>query len=103
MGGKTCLGFRDLSCGEEALKPEQVGETERRRRRDQIGQKRNAPLWIRSRRRWARAWKVTGVFCTSLVGSMRTGRRTTKPPQRTLSLKPEVLAELDESAMATCA
>merc|ERR1712117_879143 len=49
----------------------------------QIGQKRNAPPWIRSRRRWARAWKVTGVFCTSLVGSMRTGRRTTKPPQRT--------------------
>merc|ERR1712062_506726 len=51
--------------------------------RDQIGSLRNAPPWIRSRRRWARAWKVTGVFCTSLVGSMRTGRRTTKPPPRT--------------------
>merc|ERR1712211_190335 len=49
----------------------------------QIGNLKNAPPWIRSRRRWARAWKVTGVFCTSLVGSMRTGRRTTKPPPRT--------------------
>merc|ERR1712062_59015 len=48
----------------------------------QIGSLRNAPPWIRSRRRWARAWKVTGVFCTSLVGSMRTGRRTAKPPPR---------------------
>merc|ERR1712211_155317 len=49
----------------------------------QIGNLKNAPPWIRSRRRWARAWKVTGVFCTSLVGSMRLARRTTKPPPRT--------------------
>merc|ERR1712055_86765 len=49
----------------------------------QIGDLGNAPPWIRSRRRWARAWKVTGVFCSSLVGSMRTGTRTTKPPPRT--------------------
>merc|ERR1712116_101431 len=49
----------------------------------QIRNLRNAPPWIRSRRRWARACKVTGVFCTSLVGSMRTGRRTTIPPPRT--------------------
>merc|ERR1712156_72990 len=55
---------------------------------DQIG---NAPPWIRSRRRWARAWKVTGVFCTSLVGLMRTGRRTTKPPPWQLALRREWL------------
>merc|ERR1712107_760918 len=50
LGAKLASAFETCLGGEEALKPEQVGETERRRRGDQI-KIGNAPPWIRSRRR----------------------------------------------------
>merc|ERR1712198_553053 len=39
---------------------------------------RNAQLLSRSRPRWEREWKVTGVCSPSLVGSTRTETRTTR-------------------------
>merc|ERR1712203_747001 len=63
---------------------------------------RNAQLLNRSRPRWEREWKVTGACCPSLAGSTRTENNETSAADL-MSLKPEVLAELDESAMSTCA
>merc|ERR1712203_980270 len=75
----TLLALRDLLWGQNlprlsrlvlaARRLSSPSRLERPRGGGGGGNLRNAPPWIRSRRRWARAWKGTGVFCTSSVGS----------------------------------
>merc|ERR1711955_57751 len=78
LGAKLASAFETCLGGEEALKPEQVGETERRRRRPNRKPKK----------------------CPTLDQIKENNEPSTAD---LMSLKPEVLAELDESAMATCA
>merc|ERR1711971_931995 len=93
LGAKLASAFETCLGGEEALKSEEVGasETERRRRRPNKGKMGEG---------------MEGDWCVlSQLGWIdENGNENNATSTADLmSLKPEVLADLDESAMASCA
>merc|ERR1712032_670388 len=95
----TCLG------GEEALKPEEVGtsETERRRRR-RPNKGKKCPTVEQIKAKMGEGMEGDWCVLSQLGWIDENGNENNETSAADLmSLKPEVLAELDESAMATCA
>merc|ERR1711971_386794 len=93
----TCLG------GEEALKPEEVGasETERRRRPNK-GKK--CPTVEQIKAKMGEGMEGDWCVLSQLGWIDENGNENNATSTADLmTLKPEVLAELEESAMATCA
>merc|ERR1712018_1010377 len=104
LGAKTCLGFRTCLGGEEALKPEQVGEAERRRRRRPNRQPKKCPTVDQIKEKMGEGMEGDWCVLYQLGWIDENGKENNETSTADLmSLKPEVLAELDESAMATCA
>merc|ERR1711902_445344 len=103
LGAKLASAFETCLGGEEALKPEQVGETERRRRR-KPNKNRKCPTVDQIKEKMGEGMEGDWCVLYQLGWIDETGKENNETSTADLmSLKPEVLAELDESAMATCA
>merc|ERR1711936_217473 len=99
LGAKLASAFETCLGGVEALNPEQVGEvaSERRRRRPNRGRKCPTVEQIKAKM----GQGMEGDWCVlSQLGWIEENETTAAD---LMSLNAEVLAELDESAMATCA
>merc|ERR1739842_154941 len=104
LGAKLASAFETCLGGEGALKPEQVGasETERRRRRPNKGKK--CPTVEQIKAKMGEGMEGDWCVLSQLGWINENGNENNETSTADLmSLKPEVLAELDESAMATCA
>merc|ERR1712032_412459 len=104
LGAKLASAFETCLGGEEALKPEEVGtsETERRRRRPNKGKK--CPTVEQIKAKMGEGMEGDWCVLSQLGWIDENGNENNETSAADLmSLKPEVLAELDESAMATCA
>merc|ERR1719431_1634981 len=104
LGAKLASAFETCLGGEEALKPEQVGtpETERRRRRPNKGKK--CPTVEQIKAKMGEGMEGDWCVLSQLGWIDENGNENNETSTADLmSLKPEVLAELDESAMASCA
>merc|ERR1711978_544349 len=100
LGAKLASAFETCLGGEEALKPEQVGETERRRRR----KPKKCPTVDQIKEKMSEGMEGDWCVLYQLGWIDENGKENNETSTADLmSLKPEVLAELDESAMATCA
>merc|ERR1712173_449690 len=103
LGAKLASAFETCLGGEEALKPEQVGEAERRRRR-QNRKPKKCPTVDQIKEKMGEGMEGDWCVLYQLGWIDETGKENNETSTADLmSLKPEVLAELDESAMATCA
>merc|ERR1711936_1475772 len=101
LGAKLASAFETCLGGEEALKPEEVGVSERRRRPNK-GRKCSTVEQIKAKM----GEGMEGDWCVlSQLGWIdENGNEKNETTAADLmSLNAEVLAELDESAMATCA
>merc|ERR1712079_261017 len=104
LGAKLALAFETCLGGEEALKPEQVGETERRRRRKPNRKPKKCPTVDQIKEKMGEGMEGDWCVLYQLGWIDENGKENNETSTADLmSLKPEVLAELDESAMATCA
>merc|ERR1711944_391868 len=106
LGAKLASAFETCLGGEEALKPEQhqVGETERRRRRRPNRKPKKCPTVDQIKEKMGEGMEGDWCVLYQLGWIDETGKENNETSTADLmSLKPEVLAELDESAMATCA
>merc|ERR1712206_58583 len=104
LGAKLASAFETCLGGEEALKPEQVGETERRRRRKPNRRPRKCPTVDQIKEKMGEGMEGDWCVLYQLGWIDENGKENNETSTADLmSLKPEVLAELDESAMATCA
>merc|ERR1711953_191732 len=104
LGAKLASAFETCLGGEEALKPEQVGETERRRRRKPNRKPRKCPTVDQIKEKMGEGMEGDWCVLYQLGWIDENGKENNETSTADLmSLKPEVLAELDESAMATCA
>merc|ERR1712072_1327411 len=104
LGAKLASAFETCLGGEEVLKPEEVGasETERRRRRPNKGKK--CPTVEQIKAKMGEGMEGDWCVLYQLGWIDENGNENNETSAADLmSLKPEVLAELDESAMATCA
>merc|ERR1719187_3235078 len=102
-GAKLASAFETCLGGEEALKPEQVGETERRRRRPNRKPKK-CPTLDQIKEKMGEGMEGDWCVLYQLGWIDENGKENNETSTADLmSLKPEVLAELDESAMASCA
>merc|ERR1712147_188872 len=103
LGAKLASAFETRLGGEHALKPEQVGEAERRRRRPNRP-KRKCPTVDQIKEKMGEGMEGDWCVLYQLGWIDENGEENNETSTADLmSLKPEVLAELDESAMATCA
>merc|ERR1712025_1131118 len=103
LGAKLASAFETCLGGKEALKPEQVGETERRRRRPNRKPKK-CPTVDQIKEKMGEGMEGNWCVLYQLGWIDENGKENNETSTADLmSLKPEVLAELDESAMATCA
>merc|ERR1712173_510091 len=101
LGAKLASAFETCLGGEEALKPE-VGVSERRRRRPNKGRK--CPTVEQIKAKMGEGMEGDWCVLSQLGWIDENGNENNETSAADLmSLKPEVLAELDESAMATCA
>merc|ERR550519_3308704 len=104
LGAKLASAFETCLGGEEALKPEQVGETERRRRRRPNRKPKKCPTVDQIKEKMGEGMEGDWCVLYQLGWIDENGKENNETSTADLmSLKPEVLAELDESAMATCA
>merc|ERR1719431_2354633 len=104
LGAKLASAFETCLGGEEALKPEQVGETERRRRRKPNRKPKKCPTVDQIKEKMGEGMEGDWCVLYQLGWIDENGKENNETSTADLmSLKPEVLAELDESAMATCA
>merc|ERR1712234_20713 len=104
LGAKLASAFETCLGGEEALKPEEVGTaaSERRRRRPNKGKK--CPTVEQIKAKMGEGMEGDWCVLSQLGWIDENGNEKNETSTADLmSLKPEVLAELDESAMATCA
>merc|ERR1711909_213701 len=103
LGAKLASAFETCLGGEHALKPEEVGSaTERRRRRPNKGRK--CPTVEQIKAKMGEGMEGDWCVLSQLGWIDEMGNENDETSTADLvSLKPEVLAELDESAMATCA
>merc|ERR1711863_112265 len=102
LGAKLASAFETCLGGEEALKPEEVGVSERRRRRPNKGRK--CPTVEQIKAKMGEGMEGDWCVLSQLGWIDEMGNENNETSTADLmSLKPEVLAELDESAMATCA
>merc|ERR1712037_286881 len=103
LGAKLASAFETCLGGEHALKPEEVGSaTERRRRRPNKGRK--CPTVEQIKAKMGEGMEGDWCVLSQLGWIDEMGNENNETSTADLmSLKPEVLAELDESAMATCA
>merc|ERR1711944_161829 len=103
LGAKLASAFYTCLGGEEALKPEQVGEAERRRRRPNRKPKK-CPTVDQIKEKMGEGMEGDWCVLYQLGWIDENGKENNETSTADLmSLKPEVLAELDESAMASCA
>merc|ERR1711936_1571954 len=104
MGAKLASAFETCLGGEEALKPEEVGVSERRRRRKPNRKPKKCPTVDQIKERMGEGMEGDWCVLYQLGWIDENGKENNETSTADLmSLKPEVLAELDESAMATCA
>merc|ERR1712036_19785 len=102
LGAKLASAFETCLGGEEALKPEEVGVSERRRRRPNRGRK--CPTVEQIKAKMGQGMEGDWCVLSQLGWIDENGNENNETSTADLmGLKPEVLAELDESAMATCA
>merc|ERR1712055_454293 len=107
LGAKLASAFETCLGGEQALKPEEVETTtvdasERRRRRPNKGKK--CPTVEQIKAMMGEGMEGDWCVLSQLGWIDENGNENNETSAADLmSLKPEVLAELDESAMATCA
>merc|ERR1712210_398802 len=102
LGAKLASAFETCLGGEEAFKPEEVGVSERRRRRPNKGRK--CPTVEQIKAKMGEGMEGDWCVLSQLGWIDEMGNENNETSTADLmSLKPEVLAELDESAMATCA
>merc|ERR1719187_2315856 len=104
LGAKLASAFETCLGGEEALKPEQVGEAERRRRRRPNRKPKKCPTVDQIKEKMGEGMEGDWCVLYQLGWIDESGKENNETSTSDLmSLKPEVLAELDESAMASCA
>merc|ERR1712156_1132874 len=104
LGAKLASAFETCLGGEEVLKPEQVGETERRRRRRPNRKPKKCPTVDQIKEKMGEGMEGDWCVLYQLGWIDENGKENNETSTADLmSLKPEVLAGLDESAMATCA
>merc|ERR1711978_299053 len=102
LGAKLASAFETCLGGEEALKPEQVGEAERRRRRRPNRPKKKCPTVDQIKEKMGEGMEGDWCVLYQLGWIDENGQENNETSTADLmNLKPEVLAELDESAMAT--
>merc|ERR1711990_943126 len=104
LGAKLASAFGTCLGGEEALKPEEVGTaaSERRRRRPNKGKK--CPTVEQIKAKMGEGMEGDWCVLSQLGWIDENGNENNETSAADLmSLNPEVLAELDESAMASCA
>merc|ERR1712027_215727 len=103
LGAKLASAFETCLGGEQALKPEEVGAAaERRRRRPNKGKR--CPTVEQIKAKMGEGMEGDWCVLSQLGWIDENGNENNETSTADLmSLKPEVLAELDESAMATCA
>merc|ERR1712184_91601 len=102
LGAKLASAFETCLGGEEALKPEEVGVSERRRRRPNKGRK--CPTVEQIKAKMGEGMEGDWCVLSQLGWIDENGNEKNETTAADLmSLNAEVLAELDESAMATCA
>merc|ERR1711910_197246 len=102
LGAKLASAFETCLGGEEALKPEEDGVSERRRRRPNKGRK--CPTVEQIKAKMGEGMEGDWCVLSQLGWIDENGNENNETSTADLmGLKPEVLAELDESAMATCA
>merc|ERR1711955_16074 len=105
LGAKLASAFDTCLGGVEALNPEQVGEaavSERRRRRPNKGRK--CPTVEQIKAKMGQGMEGDWCVLSQLGWIDENGNEKNETSTADLmSLKPEVLAELDESAMKSCA
>merc|ERR1712037_734486 len=103
LGAKLASAFETCLGEEHALKPEEVGSaTERGRRRPNKGRK--CPTVEQIKAKMGEGMEGDWCVLSQLGWIDEMGNENNETSTADLmSLKPEVLAELDESAMATCA
>merc|ERR1712243_358122 len=105
LGAKLASAFDTCLGGVEALNPEQVGEvaSERRRRRGP-NKGRKCPTVEQIKAKMGQGMEGDWCVLSQLGWIDENGNENNETSTADLmSLKPEVLAELDESAMKTCA
>merc|ERR1712027_27222 len=103
LGAKLASAFETCLGGEQALKPEEVGAAaERRRRRPNKGKR--CPTVEQIKAKMGEGMEGDWCVLSQLGWIDENGNENNMTSTADLmGLKPEVLAELDESAMATCA
>merc|ERR1712117_484411 len=103
LGAKPASAFETCLGGEQALKPEEVGAAaERRRRRPNKGKR--CPTVEQIKAKMGEGMEGDWCVLYQLGWIDENGKENNETSTADLmSLKPEVLAELDESAMASCA
>merc|ERR1712036_91877 len=102
LGAKLASAFETCLGGEEALKPGEVGVSERRRRRPNKGRK--CPTVEQIKAKMGEGMEGDWCVLSQLGWIDENGNEKNETTAADLmSLNAEVLAELDESAMATCA
>ena len=102
LGAKLASAFETCLGGEQALKPEEVEASERRRRRPNKGKK--CPTVEQIKAMMGEGMEGDWCVLSQLGWIDHNGNENNETSAADLmSLKPEVLTELDESAMATCA
>merc|ERR1711936_533880 len=103
LGAKLASAFETCLGGEQALKPEEVGAAaERRRRRPNKGKK--CPTVEQIKAKMGEGMEGDWCVLSQLGWIDKNGNENNVTSTADLmGLKPEVLSELDESAMATCA
>merc|ERR1712126_546844 len=104
LGAKLASAFETCLGGVEALNPKQVGEvaSERRRRRPNKGRK--CPTVEQIKAKMGQGMEGDWCVLSQLGWIDENGNENNETSTADLmGLKPEVLAELDESAMKTCA
>merc|ERR1712020_742388 len=104
LGAKLASAFETCLGGVEALNPEQVGEvaSERRRRRPNKGRK--CPTVEQIKAKMGQGMEGDWCVLSQLGWIDENGNENNETSTADLmGLKPEVLAELDESAMKSCA
>merc|ERR1712033_33163 len=104
LGAKLASAFETCLGGEDALKPEEVGAaaSERRRRRPNKGKK--CPTVEQIKAKMGEGMEGDWCVLSQLGWIDENGNENNETSTADLmSLKPEVLAEIDETAMADCA
>merc|ERR1712241_734918 len=104
LGAKLASAFETCLGGEQALKPEEVGAAAERRRRRRPNKGKRCPTVEQIKAMMGEGMEGDWCVLSHLGWIDENGNENNVTSTADLmGLKPEVLAELDESAMATCA